>query len=185
MKKCGAKIPKYVIYIYIFITRLTSDMNRPVCISPITLTSQWVRWRLISPAYRLFAQTVCSGADQRKHQSTASLAFGRGIHRWPVDSPRKGPVTRNMLPFDEVIMMMLANMLAPSRGQTSATTVMTQLWLLGHVTNITQLFFFGRTLRMNYHWCFCLIKTCFSLVIEYVLERVLPSHLSPDCCVQT
>ena len=36
--------------------------------------------------------TVWSGADQRKHQSSASLAFVRGIHRWPVDSPHKGPV---------------------------------------------------------------------------------------------
>ena len=48
--------------------------------------------------------TVCSGADQRKHQSSASLAFGRGINRWPVNSPRKGPVTRRMFPFDDVIM---------------------------------------------------------------------------------
>ena len=38
--------------------------------------------------------TVYSGADQRKHQSSASLAFVRGIHRWPVNSPHKGPVTR-------------------------------------------------------------------------------------------
>ena len=30
--------------------------------------------------------TVCSGADQRKHQSSASLAFVRGIHRGPVNS---------------------------------------------------------------------------------------------------
>ena len=37
---------------------------------------------------------VCSGTDQRKHQSSASLAFVRGIHWWPVDSPNKGPVTR-------------------------------------------------------------------------------------------
>ena len=34
---------------------------------------------------------VCSGADQRKHQSSASLAFVRGIHRWPVNSPHKNP----------------------------------------------------------------------------------------------
>ena len=40
------------------------------------------------------------GSDQRKHQSSASLAFVRGIHRWPVNSPHKGPVTRNMFPFD-------------------------------------------------------------------------------------
>ena len=26
--------------------------------------------------------TVCSGADQKKHQSSASLAFVEGIHRW-------------------------------------------------------------------------------------------------------
>ena len=38
--------------------------------------------------------TVYSGADQRKHQSSASLAFVRGIHRWPVNSPHKRPVTR-------------------------------------------------------------------------------------------
>ena len=51
--------------------------------------------------------TVYSGADQRKHQSSASLAFVRGIHRWLVNSPHnmhKGPVTRNMFPFDDVIM---------------------------------------------------------------------------------
>ena len=45
-----------------------------------------------------------SGADQRKYQSSTSLAFVRGIHRWPVNSPHKGPVTRKMFPFDDVIM---------------------------------------------------------------------------------
>ena len=47
---------------------------------------------------------VYSGTDERKHQSSASLAFVRGIHRWPVNSPHKGPVTRKMFPFDDVIM---------------------------------------------------------------------------------
>ena len=47
--------------------------------------------------------TVCSGADQRKHQSSTSLTFVRGIHRRPVDSPHKGPVTRKMFLFDDVI----------------------------------------------------------------------------------
>ena len=37
-----------------------------------------------------------SSADQRKHQRSTSLAFVRGNHRWPVDSPHKGPVTRNV-----------------------------------------------------------------------------------------
>ena len=49
--------------------------------------------------------TVYSGADQRKHQSSASLAFVRGIHRGPVNSPHKWPVTRKMFPFDDVIMI--------------------------------------------------------------------------------
>ena len=44
------------------------------------------------------------GADQRKHQRSASLGFVRGIHRWLVNPPHKGPVTRKMFPFDDVIM---------------------------------------------------------------------------------
>ena len=47
--------------------------------------------------------TVCSCADQRIHHSSASLAFIRGIHRWPVNCPHKGPVTRRMFPSDDVI----------------------------------------------------------------------------------
>ena len=47
--------------------------------------------------------TVYSESDQRKHQSSASLAFVWGIHRWPVNSPHKWPVTREMVPFDDVI----------------------------------------------------------------------------------
>ena len=48
--------------------------------------------------------TVYSDAYQRKHQSSASLAFLQGIHRSPVNSPHKVPVTRKMFPFDDVIM---------------------------------------------------------------------------------
>ena len=51
--------------------------------------------------------TVYSGADKKKHQSSASLVFVRGIHRWPVNSPHKGPVTRKTLPFDDVIMYVM------------------------------------------------------------------------------
>ena len=51
--------------------------------------------------------TICSGPDKKQtkktHQSSASLAFVRGIRRWPVNSPHKGPGTRKMFPFDDVI----------------------------------------------------------------------------------
>ena len=49
--------------------------------------------------------TVYSDANQRKHQSSASLAFVRVIHRWPGISPQKGPETRKMLSLDDVIML--------------------------------------------------------------------------------
>ena len=51
--------------------------------------------------------TVYSGANQRKHQSSASLAFVRGIYRGPVNSPHKWSVTRKMFPFDDVIMRVI------------------------------------------------------------------------------
>ena len=47
--------------------------------------------------------------SKKTHQSSASLAFVRGIHRWPVNYPHKGPVTRKMFPFDDVIMMSEVN----------------------------------------------------------------------------
>ena len=75
------------------------------------------------PDSRLFLN-FCLGADQRKHQSYASLAFVRANHRWPVDSPHKGPVQRKMFPFDDVIMCLGLNVL--SQGN---------IW--SHVTNIT------------------------------------------------
>ena len=42
--------------------------------------------------------------ESSKHQSSASLAFVRGIDQLPVDAPHKGPVTRKIFPFDDVIM---------------------------------------------------------------------------------
>ena len=57
------------------------------------------------PSLTIVYSTFYSGTDQRKHQSSASLAFVRGIHRGPVNSPHKWPVTRKMFPFDDVIMV--------------------------------------------------------------------------------
>ena len=53
--------------------------------------------------------TVCSGADQRKHQNSASLAFVRGTHRLPRELPTGFPSQRasdaENVPFDDVIML--------------------------------------------------------------------------------
>ena len=40
----------------------------------------------------------------KKTSKLPTLAFERGIHRWPVNSLHKGPVPQKMLPFDDVIM---------------------------------------------------------------------------------
>ena len=56
-------------------------------------------------SFTIVYSTVYLGADQRKHQSSASLTFVRVIHRGPVNSPHKGPVTQKMVPFDDVIIM--------------------------------------------------------------------------------
>ena len=60
--------------------------------------------------------TIYSDADQRKHQSSASMAFVRGIHRWPVNSPHKGPVTRKMFSFDDVIMIRRLKQCTPNES---------------------------------------------------------------------
>ena len=81
----------------------------PIILQTFLNAFLWVKTNAFwpkSPASPQFAQNVCSGADLRKHQSSASLAFVMGIHWLPVDSPHKGPVTRKMFPFDDVIMML-------------------------------------------------------------------------------
>ena len=62
-----------------------------------------IAFQITSPT--IVYSTVYSDADERKHQSSASLALVWGIQRWPVNSPHKWPVTRKMFQFDDVIMV--------------------------------------------------------------------------------
>ena len=73
------------------IFNLYSDVIRGVMVSQITSLTV-----VVYP-------TVYSGTDQRKHQSSASLAFVRGIHRWPVNSLHKWPVMQKIFPFDNIM----------------------------------------------------------------------------------
>ena len=81
--------------------------------------------------------TVYSDADQRKHQSSASLAFAWGIHRGLVNSPHKWPVTRKMFPFDDVIMfyanfyltISLSSPASSTREALSSWNVITMRWM--------------------------------------------------------
>ena len=71
----------------------------------ITVTSQWARWRLKSPTSRLFTQAFIQAQIKNKHQSSASLAFVRGIHRWPVNTPHRWPVMRKLFSFDDDVLV--------------------------------------------------------------------------------
>ena len=72
-------------------------------------TNQWNNYWIYAsivirdvPASRLFTQPLFRRWS-KEHQSSASLVVVRGIHQWPVNYPHKWPVTRNMFPFDDVI----------------------------------------------------------------------------------
>ena len=73
---------------------------------------------------------VHSGADQRKHQSSASLVFVRGIHRSPVNSPHKWPVTWKVFPFDDVIMI-ISTLYTASSIQTVVAHILPRWHLYG------------------------------------------------------
>ena len=82
--------------------------------------------------------TVYSGVDQRKHQSSASLAFVRGIHRGPVNSQHKWSVTRKIFPFDDVIVILLETKFAVFKMKktvmivTSTHSPLTTVWSVGY-----------------------------------------------------
>ena len=70
-----------------------------------------LQWRPMCVKTPLFTRplpvrsAVCSGAHQRKHENSASLAFMRGTHWWLVDSLHKGSVKRKIFQFDDVIVV--------------------------------------------------------------------------------
>ena len=85
--------------------------NKIKCLMTHGWTSHYTDVIMGSVASQITSLTIVfsaiyPGADQRKHQSSASLAFVWGIHPWPVNSPHKWPVTRKIFPFDDVIMLL-------------------------------------------------------------------------------
>ena len=68
---------------------------------------------------------IYSGADQRKLQSSMSLAFVQEIYLWPMNSPSKGPVMRKTFNFDDVIKV--------DKYDTAQSMAMLHVWhQLGH-----------------------------------------------------
>ena len=77
---------------------------------------------------------VYSGTDGRKHQSSTSLAFMRGIHRWLVNSQHKGPVMQKMFPYNDVIMVRVAIIVNIQRWW--SWVIKHLVHMLGHVASV-------------------------------------------------
>ena len=83
-------------------------VTRPQCVEPYCCWDHYSDIIMSVMASQITSLTIVypnvfSGADQIKHQSSTSLAFVRGIHRWPVNSLHKWPVIQKMFPFDDII----------------------------------------------------------------------------------
>ena len=96
--------------------------------------------------------TVYSDTDQRKHQSSSSLAFVRGIHRGPVNSPHKWPVTRKMFPFDDVIMYVTHHASWSNESVILAISFFNQQCILGNCISILWMYSIYNSLRTSVPW---------------------------------
>ena len=79
--------------------------------------------------------TVYSDTDQRKHQSSTSLAFVREIHWGPINSSHKLSVTREMFPLVDVIMR-IAHGLIFSMGSEFVKNILQYLWGTSELTTL-------------------------------------------------
>ena len=112
--------PRFVLVLFLwktnFLLSLGSRAFRSLCVclwySPWLITESTAHYNnviMTTIASQITSLTVVysiiySGADQRKHQSYAALALCAGNSPGPVNFPHKGPVTRKIFPFDDVIM---------------------------------------------------------------------------------
>ena len=104
--KFGTKYTYIHIHIYTYMYQLVFRMNYHIYAFTYYNDVMMSAMESQITSLTIICSTVYSGVGQRrKHQSSALLAFVRGIHRWPVNSPHKGPVTRKTYPFHDFIML--------------------------------------------------------------------------------
>ena len=101
--------------------------------------------------------SVYSGTVQRKHQTFASLAFVKEIHRWPVNPPHKWLVTRKMFPYDYVIVL-------------DAVSLEIIFYIKSPVIRL------GKVIT----WCWINIKSLPKLVVQEVLGPLLLTRINFD-----
>ena len=121
----------------------------------------------------------------KKHQSSASLAFVREIHRGPVNFPHKWPVTRKMFPSDDVIMLGDAHqtqlILCWGGGGGGGGVQTATLKLIASHSFVVILFVWKTSLTYSNVW-FCMTtkqfitiyyRTVIELLLQYITLRKL------------
>ena len=92
---------------YVRKVRFRAQEGMPLVLSvPVTL--QWRHNERDDVSNHRCLVYLLNRLFRRRSKNTSnpeSLAFVRGIHRWPVDSPHKGLVTRKIFPFDDSIII--------------------------------------------------------------------------------
>ena len=138
---------------------------------------------------------VNAGVDQRKHQSSASLAFVRGIHRWPVNSTHKRPITRKMFPFDDVIMkydtLLGQHLTAPVRRNTCVHCAIYHLLLsqddlMGKHSCSLETFVGEHPIRdLNTEYRACSMATLSWAELSQVFTMTSHSQVMPSTCANS
>ena len=116
---------------------------------------------------------INSDTDQRKHQSSASLAFVREIHRGPVNSPHKWPVPRKMFPFDDVIMRDSKQRWPSIKGANFGTQFEAYILRLIGFENYFRIYMQEHTINV----------ACFWIILD-MIQRIYVSRVSMKVWVQ-
>ena len=118
-----------------------------------------------SPASRLFAQPFVQA------QIKENIKFPR--HPWPVDSPHKRPVTRKMLPLDDVIMGRFASWQSLSTGPLSDLRCFVRRRNCVNLTTQPERKSLWRSLGdarvRSHHECGETMKTCFKSLVVFIV----------------
>ena len=117
--------------------------------------------------------TFYSRADQRKHKSSTTLAFVRGIQRWPVNSPHKAPVTRKMFPSDDIIMVyqLFANLCVQEQSTDMTSQYQYPVFARREMSTVVTSQYLGDNVEMSDRWLFS-VGLCVRFIIALIMTTL-------------
>ena len=125
------------------IINMTLISKHFVCLTCMPRTLQWRHNERDGVSYHRRLVYLLNRLFRRRSKKTSKLhvtGLCEGNHRWPVDSPHKGPVTRKILPFDDVIMW----------ARTTNAHCIDVTWTSWHLkSQATDCFFFNNLFRIT------------------------------------